>query len=127
MVGINMRCKEDLEILDLLRQEEIDQYDEQREDIRMKAKQQILQVQEENRKTFNEKRKPSSQYKEGDLVAIKRTQYGPGLKLKPKYLGPYRVTKVKRKDRYDVEKVDTAAEGPNKTSSSADQMKPWPN
>ncbi|CAK1600209.1 unnamed protein product [Parnassius mnemosyne] len=75
---------------------------------------------------LNENWKPSSQYGEGDLIAINRTQFGLGLKLKPKYLGPYQVSKVKRDDRYDVEKVDRAAEGPNKTSSSADQMKPWP-
>lgn len=60
------------------------------------------------------------------MVAIKRTQFGAGLKLRPKYLGPYRVTKVKRNDRYDVEKLDTHNEGPGRTSTSADQMKRWP-
>ncbi|XP_037297451.1 uncharacterized protein K02A2.6-like [Manduca sexta] len=65
-------------------------------------------------------------YKEGDIVAIKRTQFGPGMKIKPKYLGPYRITKVKRFDRYDVEKVDQSTEGPNKTSTAADLMKQWP-
>ena len=59
-------------------------------------------------------------------MAIKRTQFGPGLKLKPKYLGPYRVVKYKRKDRYDVEKLDSSVEGPQRSSSSADQMKRWP-
>ncbi|GFU94005.1 hypothetical protein TNCV_2390941 [Trichonephila clavipes] len=32
--------------------------------------------------------------KEGDLVAIQRTQFRAGLKLRPKFLGPYKVTKV---------------------------------
>ncbi|KAL0861269.1 hypothetical protein ABMA27_008830 [Loxostege sticticalis] len=77
-------------------------------------------------KTWMRCRKPSTQYKEGDLVAIKRTQFGTGMKLKPKYLGPHRVSKVKHNDRYDVEKLESATEGPNKTSSSVDQMKPWP-
>lgn len=59
-------------------------------------------------------------------MAIKRTQFGPGLKLKPKYLGPYRVTKLKRNDRYDVEKTDSSAEGPICTSTCAEYMKMWP-
>lgn len=37
-------------------------------------------------------------------MAIKRPQFGVGMKLKPKYLGPYRVDRVKGKDRYDVVK-----------------------
>ncbi|XP_048487554.1 uncharacterized protein LOC125490974 [Plutella xylostella] len=80
-----------------------------------------------NRKMVKDRgRKESHKYKEGDLVAIKRTQFGVCLKLKPKYLGPYVVKKVKRNDRYDVEKLDPSSEGPGRTSSSADHMKPWP-
>lgn len=33
---------------------------------------------------------------------------------------------VKRNYRYNVEKADTQAEGPNKTTTSSDHMKPWP-
>lgn len=126
LMGAKMRNKEDIEIVELLEEEIISQYDENREIIREQAKEHILKIQEENRRGFNKKRKKSFEYMEGDLVAIKRTQFGPGLKLKPKYLGPYKVTKCKRNDRYDVEKDDPSAEGPIKTSSSADQMKKWP-
>ncbi|GFX83593.1 hypothetical protein TNCV_325421 [Trichonephila clavipes] len=66
----------------------------------------------ENRKTYNRRRKKASLYKEGDFVAIQRTQFGAGLKLRPKFLGPYKVTKVNSKDRYEVEKVGQH-EGPN--------------
>ncbi|GFW83641.1 uncharacterized protein TNCV_2204901 [Trichonephila clavipes] len=59
---------------------------------------------------------------EGDLVAIQRTQFGAGLKLRPKFLGPYKVTKVNSKDRYEVEKVGQH-DGPNSTTTSADLMK----
>lgn len=121
-----MKCKEDVEILNLLQQETISQFDEERERLRQKAKEQIQKIQEENRKSFNQKRKQSSKYEVGDLVAIKRTQFGPGLKLKPKFLGPYKVTKVKRNDRYDVEKFYSDTEGPNKTATSADFIKRWP-
>ena len=56
-------------------------------------------------------------YKTGDLVAIERTQGGPGLKLHSKFLGPYRVVKVLQNDRYIVH------EGPRTISTAADHMK----
>lgn len=126
LIGSKMRSKEDLEILEILAEEKRNNYDQNREELRKKAKEQILKIQEENRSNYDKKRKESRQYKEGDIVAIKRTQFGAGLKLKPKFLGPYKVTKVKRNNRYDVEKIDSQAEGPNKTSTAADHMKAWP-
>lgn len=126
LVGIKMKVKEDIKIQELLQEEYIQAFSEGREDLRRQAKEQIFKIQEENTKSFNSKRKSSTQYKIGDTVTIKRTQFGPGLKLKGKYLGPYKVVKVKRNDRYDVEKIDIATEGPNRTSSSADHMKRWP-
>ncbi|GFU79501.1 transposon Tf2-9 polyprotein [Trichonephila clavipes] len=94
---------------------------EQREFLRNDAKKNIETLQSENRKTYNRRRKKASLYKEGDLVAIQRTQFGAGLKLRPK-LGPYKVTKVNSKDRYQVEKVGEH-DGPNSTTTSADLMK----
>lgn len=114
MIGTSMKSKEDLEVVQMLKEEELDQYDKSREELRIQAKQQILQVQDENRRNFNKNRKESTRYEMGEVVAIKRTQFGAGLKLKPKYLGPYKIVKVKRNDRYDVEKADNSAEGPNK-------------
>lgn len=126
LMGTRMRNKDDLEVVRLLEQETAKQYDEAREDLRHNAKLQILKIQEENKKNYDRGRKQSKKYNVGDLVAIKRTQFGPGLKLKPKFLGPYRVTNVKRNDRYDVEKLSQDTEGPGKTSTSADHMKQWP-
>lgn len=126
LIGTKMRMKEDTEIYDLLLEEERESYSEEREKLREKAKEQILQVQEENIRNFNRKRKESMKYNEGDLVAIKRTQFGTGMKLKAKYLGPYQVVKVKRNNRYDVTKLDPGTEGPGVTSTSADYMKAWP-
>lgn len=63
-------------------------------------------------------------YEIGDLVAIKRTQFGTGLKIARKYLGPYKVKKIGVNERYEVEKVGEH-EGPITTTTSADQMKPW--
>ncbi|CAG4907160.1 unnamed protein product [Colias eurytheme] len=126
LIGTRMRVKEDIKIQELLQEEYIQSFNEDRDELRKKAKEQIFKVQEENSKYFNKNRKISSQYTVGDLVAIKRTQFGSGLKLKPKYLGPYKVVKVKRNDRYDLEKVESTTEGSISTSSSADNMKRWP-
>ncbi|GFS61904.1 retrovirus-related Pol polyprotein from transposon 17.6 [Trichonephila clavipes] len=105
LVGTTMRNKEDILIKDLLLEEIAKELLEQREFLRDDAKKNIETLQSENRKTYNRRRKKASLYKEGDLVAIQRTQFGAGLKLRPKFLGPYKVTKVNSKDRYEVEKV----------------------
>lgn len=58
-------------------------------------------------------------YEVNDLVAIKRTQQGPGLKLKTKFFGPYKITD-RTGTQYQVEKVaGVGAEGPNK------YLEPW--
>ncbi|GFX32377.1 uncharacterized protein TNCV_2172971 [Trichonephila clavipes] len=104
--GTRTRNKEDILIKDLLLEEMAKKLLEQREFLRNDAKKNIetLQLQSENRKTYNRRRKKASLYKEGDLVAIQRTQFGAGLKLRPKFLGPYKVTKVNSKDRYEMAK-----------------------
>ncbi|GFV45766.1 uncharacterized protein TNCV_2321261 [Trichonephila clavipes] len=89
-----MRNKEDILIKDLLLEEMAKELLEQHEFLRNDAKKNIETLQSENRKTYNRRRKKASLYKEGDLVAIQRTQFGAGLKLRPKFLGPYKVTKV---------------------------------
>ncbi|GFS87178.1 hypothetical protein TNCV_1130631 [Trichonephila clavipes] len=122
LVGIKMRNKEDILIKDLLLEEMVKELLEQREFLRNDVKKNIETLQSENRKTYNRRRNKASLYKEGDLVAIQRTQFGAGLKLRPKFLGPYKVTKVNSKDRYEVEKVGQH-EGPNSTTTSADLMK----
>ncbi|GFV08963.1 transposon Tf2-9 polyprotein [Trichonephila clavipes] len=84
----------------------------------------ILRLQDENKKQYNKHRKPAYNYKPNDTVAMQRTQFGTGLKLRPKYFGPYEVTKVNKHDRYEVQKIGQH-EGPNVTSTSADKMKKW--
>ena len=80
-------------------------FQDERNERRSSAVVQIVKVQAENRRNFNRRRKPSDKYSEGDLVAIKHTQFRPSFKLNPKYLGPYQVSKVKPNDTYNVEKV----------------------
>ncbi|KFM75118.1 hypothetical protein X975_17582, partial [Stegodyphus mimosarum] len=68
-----------------------------RDDLHKETKQQILKVQAQNRKAYNLRRKPSPNFQLHDVEAIKRTRYGPGLKLKPKFLGPYKIMKNQAK------------------------------
>lgn len=91
---------------------------------RVRAKENIEKVQQENKRTYDKKRKKPLSYREGDLVAIKRTQRGPHLKLAHRYLGSYEIIKVLRNHRYLLRKV-SESEGPAQTSSAADYMKPW--
>ncbi|GFV51806.1 transposon Tf2-9 polyprotein [Trichonephila clavipes] len=50
---------------------------------------------------INKTERMAYQYEIGDIVAIQRAQFGTGLKLRPKFFGPYEVVKVKPKDRYN--------------------------
>ncbi|KAK7870273.1 hypothetical protein R5R35_001001 [Gryllus longicercus] len=125
LVGVKMRNKTDIRVLDLLNEELIAIFEDRRDEFREDAKMQIEKVQNENRASFNRRRTEATRYNEGDLVAIKRTQFGPGLKLKPTNLGPYRITKVKGNDTYDVSR-EGDCEGPRATTSCAEFMQPWP-
>lgn len=125
LVGVKMRTKDDLQIRDLINKEAVAVFNEERSELRMKAKTQILKLQNENKKDYNLRRKQARQYDVGDLIAIKRTQFGSGLKLKPKFLGPYKVVKVKYNNAYDVQKVGNS-DGPKNSATCAEYMKPWP-
>lgn len=123
LFGIKMRDKDD-ELKEIIEEENIQNFNEKREELRKKAKESIQKVQEENVRNYNKKRKEAISYNIGDLVAIKKTQFSQGSKLFPKYLGPYEVTKCNRNDRYAVRKIGNS-EGPINTTTSADLMKPW--
>ncbi|UYV74570.1 hypothetical protein LAZ67_12000173 [Cordylochernes scorpioides] len=115
--------KEDLRLLEMI-EELASTFDEERDQKRKAAKQEILNIQEENRNTFNKKRKKAFVYKEGALVVIQKSQFATKSKLYPKYIGPHKVIKIKPNDQYNVEKF-ADFEGPNRTSCSTDLMKPW--
>ncbi|GFW21690.1 retrovirus-related Pol polyprotein from transposon 17.6 [Trichonephila clavipes] len=122
LTAVTMRNKEDLYLRNLLMEEMVEELQEQRNQLRQDAKRNIQKIQAENKRTYDRKRKKAPRYQKGDLVAIQRTQFGSGLKLRPKFLGPYKVIEVKPRDRYNLERVGNH-EGPKLTSSSADLMK----
>ncbi|CAK1603490.1 unnamed protein product [Parnassius mnemosyne] len=123
LFGTKMK-DENEKIMKLIEEEEVKNYNKQRNELRLKAKESIQKMQEENVKNYNRKRKKATEYKVDDLVAIKRIQFTQGSKLYPKYLGPYAVTAKKHHERYAVRKVGEC-EGPINTTTSADLMKPW--
>ncbi|KAF5283071.1 hypothetical protein FQR65_LT14088 [Abscondita terminalis] len=120
---IKMRDSKDVRIKELIEKEVIENFEEDRNTLRKNAKEQILKMQDENKKGFNKRRKEAFNYAIGD-VAIKRTQQGPGTQLNSQYIGPYRITKVKPGNTYDVMEKGTQ-EGPTVTSSCAEYMKRW--
>ncbi|CAK9801710.1 Transposon Ty3-I Gag-Pol polyprotein [Anthophora plagiata] len=124
LFGTRMKMRDDFQIRQLIEEEWAAMFQEERDQVRTEAKKRIAEIQAENRRAFNKKRKKATRYKTGDLVAIKRMQAGPGLKLHPKFLGPYRVVKILRNDRYMVQQ-EGEYEGPQTTSTTADHMKLW--
>lgn len=124
MFGVKMNHCDDADIIALIEEEAVQIFDEARDDMRQAAKRAIQRMQEENRRNHNRRCKPAKQYKVNDLVFIKRTQFGTGLKIKKKFLGPYKISQVNGKNRYEVIRVGES-EGPRITSTSADFMKPY--
>lgn len=123
MFRIKMRMKEDLELLKILDEEHRDEFMLSRQKAREEAREQIFKIQDQNRRAYNKERKVATKYSAGDVVAIARTQWGPGLKKSIRFLGPYKMTSVNGHDRYDVERIGEA-EGPGSTTCAADQLRP---
>ncbi|KAH8338615.1 hypothetical protein KR074_001174 [Drosophila pseudoananassae] len=111
-------------ILQLLDEEMYSNFDEQRQQLRKDAKIEIQRAQDSYKKYYDLRRKPEVNYKVGDLVAIRRTQFIAGRKLAGEYLGPYEISKVNKNGRYEVRKA-ADGEGPCNTSTSCDHMKLW--
>lgn len=119
-----MRLRDNPEIREVIEEELEAIFRVDRDELREQARECIARTQEENKRNYDKRRKKAKQYREDDLVVIKRTQLGPGLKCAPKFLGPYQIIKALRNDRYVVRKIGDH-EGPMETSTAADYMKPW--
>ena len=124
LTGVKLKMPTEIKIKEAIEEEVVKTFQKERHKLREQAKEQIVKIQQENRQTYDPKRCAPRQYEVGGLVAIKRTQVGPGSKLKPKFLGPYRIIRKKMNDTYDVKK-EAFTEGPIFTSTCAEYMKPW--
>ncbi|GFU72825.1 uncharacterized protein TNCV_2782901 [Trichonephila clavipes] len=80
-------------------EEMVEKLQEQRNQLRQNVKRNIQKTQAENKRTYDRKSKKEPRYQIGDLVAIQRTQFGSGLKLRPKFLGPYKINEVKPREK----------------------------
>ncbi|XP_037944267.1 uncharacterized protein LOC119677070 [Teleopsis dalmanni] len=122
LTGVEMRIKTNVALGSLITECVMEELFEGRNEMREQAKENLQKIAEENRNTYNKGRKEEVNYEIDDLVVIKRTQYGTGLKLKQKYLGPYRIVEKKRRGRYVVERVGNG-EGSKKCETVAEHMK----
>lgn len=107
-----------------MEREYVEAYKDERDQLKERAKENIVRIQRENKRAFNKNRVAATKYQEDNLVSIRRTQQGPGLKFANKYIGSYRVIQVLHNDRYVVQR-EGEHEGPFRTSTAVDYMKPW--
>jgi len=105
LTGLGMGISGDVQLKSLLQDCLISELDDERDKLRKEARENIQSIQAKNKKAFDVKRKVEKKLKLNDLVAIKRTQYATALKLKGKYLEPFKVVKVGNHGRYEVERV----------------------
>jgi hypothetical protein len=61
-----------------------------------------------------------------ELISIKRTQCGGGLKFVAKYFNPYKIKRVLRNNRYIVKKIGQA-KGTHMICIVVNYMKSWSN
>uniref|UniRef100_A0A034VDD5 Pro-Pol polyprotein n=1 Tax=Bactrocera dorsalis TaxID=27457 RepID=A0A034VDD5_BACDO len=123
MFGVKMKSEMSSDIIRLLQEELLEVFQEDRRTMREECRANIQKAQEAYKRNFDKKRKRSTEYQKGDLVAIKVTQFS-NKKLSNKFNGPYRVIEIKRNGRYSVEKAADFM-GPKVTSTSVDNMKLW--
>lgn len=123
MFGVEMRNPEDQRLAELIDEAIREEFINERDGEREAAKRAIERIQEENRKLYAKKRKPPREYAVGDLVAIRKTQFAQGAKVQPRYCGPYQVLRKTGPERYEVLRV--GGDGPGRTLTAADYMKPW--
>jgi len=100
LIGVKMKTDEDLTMKEAIKHEMICYYEDIRKQLRENTRKHIQKVQQENKKRYNLRHKNSNKYLLNELMAIKRTQMGPDLKLKlcSRYLGSYRIIRVKPND-----------------------------
>lgn len=80
LTGVEMRLSDQPDLREILNEEACDSFFRDRDEVRAEARENILRIQNENIRTFNTKRRMEEEYDVNELVAIRRTQFGTGLK-----------------------------------------------
>lgn len=101
--------------------------DTEREELRRTVQENIDDSQAKMKKLFDKSRAPTKIFKEGDLVMIPNhnPDKGKSKKLAPRFKGPFRVSGVLDKDRYEVSNIDGHSTRSYKNIFPADHLKPW--
>ncbi|XP_046868993.1 uncharacterized protein LOC124461530 [Drosophila willistoni] len=92
LFGTRMRNHIDDRLLDILQEEQVDQFNDERQKLRQEAKINIEKAQATYKRNYV--RKGEAIYQVGDMVAIKKTQFVAGRKLASQFLGPYEGSKL---------------------------------
>lgn len=99
----------------------------EREDLRRTVQENIEDNQAKMKKTFDNSRAPPKTFQEGDLVMIPNhnPDKGKSKKLAPKFKGPFKVSSVLDKDRYEVSSIEGLSNRNYRNIFPADQLRPW--
>ena len=73
LTGVEMRLPDYPDLREISDAEIVREFEDEGNDMRIEAKENIARIQQENCKSYNSKRKPEAQYAVNELVAIKRT------------------------------------------------------
>lgn len=97
------------------------------EEIRRSVEENIQETQKKMKESFDSKRAPTKIFKGGDLVMIPNhnPEKGKSKKLAPKFRGPFKITAVLDKDRYEVSNIEGHSTKKYKNIYPADHLKPW--
>jgi hypothetical protein len=90
LFGVKMNLLQNTNLTELIQDAIEISFDEKRCEIREESRRQPEKIAVENVRNFNKKRKVAHNYCAGDLVAIKRTQFG-GTKISKGFFGTFSV------------------------------------
>ncbi|CAH2108926.1 unnamed protein product [Euphydryas editha] len=101
--------------------------EEEREEMRQRVHDTITEKQRKMKEYYDKGRAPTKIFKEGDLVMIPNynPEKGKSKKLAPKFRGPFKISSVLDKDRYEVSSIEGHSKRKYKNIYSADQLKRW--
>lgn len=104
-----------------------EEFVDKREEVRKDAQDNIINLQNQMKKRFDQGRAPTKHFREGDLVMIPNhnPDKGKSKKLAPKFRGPFKITTVLDKDRYVVTNIDGHSKRKYSNIFPADQSKSW--
>lgn len=87
----------------------------------------INQTRQRQKEYYDKKRREATRFKESDVIMAQVTSEiatGKSRKLRPKFKGPFRITKVLSNDRHDVEDMREHCKR-SSTVVAAERLKTW--